>query len=499
MSHGRRAGVLLPVFSLPGNWGIGCLSTSAERFVEQLAAAGQGLWQILPLGPTGYGDSPYQSFSTFAGNPNFIDLDDLVGQELLTRGELLELHWGADPTRVDYGAVHTARNQALRLAYSRVGRLDDDPDYRGFLTGESDWLDEYALFMTIKCQQGLRAWPQWPDALRHREPQALARVREQCADEFGYQLWLQWLFRRQWRRLRAFTADAGVRVLGDLPIYVALDSADAWANPELFDLDDDLRPREVAGVPPDGFSAAGQLWGNPLYDWPAHKATGFAWWIRRLSHQFELFDSLRLDHFRGLESYYAVPHGDPDARGGLWRPGPGLDFFDRVSAALGPLPMVAEDLGFITDAVRVLRETAALPGMQILQFAFDGRERGDYWPHNFVRETVVYTGTHDNPPLQQWWDTLSAADRERARTYLNNWWTPPEQLHWDFIIEALRSVADTCIVPMPDYLGLGAEGRINTPSTTSGNWSWRMTEDAFSPELVRRMARLTALTERDAT
>ncbi|MGB3953877.1 MAG: 4-alpha-glucanotransferase [Brooklawnia sp.] len=496
MSRGRRAGVLLPVFSLPGDWGIGCLSRDAERFVAQLAEAGQSIWQMLPIGPTGYGDSPYQSFSTFAGNPNFIDLDDLVDQGLLAKGELLELHWGDDPTRVDYGAVSTARDRALRLAHSRLGRLDDEPDYQRFVVDQADWLEGYALFMTIKSGQELREWTQWPDELRHREPQALGRVRDLDAAEFEYQRWLQWQFHRQWQRLRAFMRDAGVQVLGDLPIYVAMDSADAWANPELFDLDDDLRPRELAGVPPDGFSPGGQLWGNPLYDWPAHKATGFAWWIRRLSRQFELFDTLRLDHFRGLESYYAVPYGDPDARDGLWRPGPGLDFFDRISAALGRLPMVAEDLGFLTDAVRVLRETANLPGMQVIQFAFDGREHSDYWPHNFVRDTVVYTGTHDNPPLQQWWVTLSAADRERARTYLNSWWTPPDQVHWDFIIAALTSIADTCIVPMPDYLGLGAEGRINTPSTNSGNWSWRMHADAFTPALVKRMARLAYLTQR---
>lgn len=496
MSAQRRSGVLMPVFSLPGEWGIGCFSRQAERFIEQLAESGQTIWQILPLGPTGFGDSPYQSFSTFAGNPYFIDLDQLVDQGLLTRGELLEFDWGADATRVDYGALHASRDRALRLAHSRDAGFSGEADYRTFAAPAANWLNEFALFMSIKRAQGEQAWTQWPEPLRRRDPQALDRFRDQYADELAYQHWVQWQFDRQWHRLHAVATDAGVQVLGDLPIYVAMDSADAWAHPELFDLDDDLLPREVSGVPPDGFSAAGQLWGNPLYDWQVHKRQHFAWWIERLRHQFALVDVLRLDHFRGLESYYAIRYGAPDASLGRWLPGPGRDFLDTVSAELAGLPLIAEDLGYLTDAVRTLRASAHLPGMQIIQFAFDSREGAEYWPHNFVRDTVVYTGTHDNPTLQQWFATLSPADQLRAHTYLNNWWTPPDQLHWDFIVEALRSVADTCIVPMPDYLGLGAEGRINTPSTSQGNWTWRMTTDAFTPDLVSRIASLTSLVER---
>lgn len=486
----------MPVFSLPGDWGIGCFSRHAERFIEQLAEAGQTIWQILPLGPTGFGDSPYQSFSTFAGNPYFIDLDLLFDQGLLTRAELLELDWGADATRVNYGKLHESREHALRLAHSRAVQSADEPDYRRFVAAASDWLDEYALFMTIKQDQGQRAWTQWPAALRRRDPAALEQVRDRCADELAFHQWVQWQFSEQWQRLHTTATNAGIQVLGDLPIYVAMDSADTWSHPELFDLDDDMVPREVAGVPPDGFSPTGQLWGNPLYDWPVHKATHFAWWISRLRHQFDLVDILRLDHFRGLESYYAVRYGAPDASHGRWLPGPGLDFFTQVEAGLAGLPLVAEDLGYLTDAVRTLRRSAGLPGMQVIQFAFDSRERSEYWPHNFERDSVVYTGTHDNPTLQQWLAGLPPADLECAHSYLNNWWTPPDQLHWDFIVEALRSVADTCIIPMPDYLGLGAEGRINTPSTSQGNWSWRMTTDAFTPDLITRIARLTRLMER---
>lgn len=490
----RRAGVLLPVFSLPGPWGIGSFSTHARRFVGQLAEAGQSIWQILPMGPTGYGDSPYQSFSTFAGNPYFIDLDQLIEAGLLGREELLALDWGADETRIDYGVLHDSRNTALRLAHSRSDA--SDPDYQVFLAGASEHLDDYALFMTIKRAQGGVAWPSWPATLRHREPAALAAIREEHASEYDFHRWTQWQFTRQWRELHDYANDLGVQIVGDLPIYVAMDSADTWANPELFDLDADLVPHEVAGVPPDGFSATGQLWGNPLYYWAHHRETGYAWWIARLRHQLEAVDMLRLDHFRGLESYYAVPHGDADASRGVWRPGPGAEFFDAVQAALGELPMIAEDLGYLTDAVRQLRADAELPGMQIIQFAFDSREPADYWPHNFIADTVVYTGTHDNPTLVEWFPTLSEADKQRCHEYLNNHWTPPAELHWDFITLALRSVAATCIVPMADYLGLGAEGRINTPATAHGNWRWRMGAEAFTMELGQRMARLGELVER---
>lgn len=489
----RRAGVLLPVFSLPGEWGIGCFSAHARRFVSELAEAGQTIWQILPMGPTGFGDSPYQSFSTFAGNPYFIDLDQLIADGLLSRDELLGLDWGTDASQIDYGALYASRNKALRLAHSRAGA---DDDFARFVAEADAGLDEYALFMTIKGRQNGAAWTSWPDELRHRDAAALDRVRDADASELDFHRWTQWQFTRQWAALHDFASDAGVHILGDLPIYVAMNSADTWARPELFDLDEDLVPREVAGVPPDGFSATGQLWGNPLYDWAHHRATGYAWWISRLAHQLSAVDCLRLDHFRGLESYYAVPHGDADASRGVWRPGPGADFFAHVQSALGELPMVAEDLGYLTDAVRLLREAAAMPGMQIVQFAFDSREPAEYWPHNFVRETVVYTGTHDNPTLIEWYPTLSERDQRRTRDYLNNHWTPEAELHWDFISEALRSVADTCIVPMADYLGLGAEGRINTPATSHGNWRWRMAPDALTPELIARMRRLSDLVER---
>jgi 4-alpha-glucanotransferase len=488
--------VLLPVFSLPGPWGIGSFSQHARRFVEHLARAGQSIWQILPLGPTGFADSPYQSFSTFAGNPYFIDLADLVDQGLLGTAELDELDWGDDPTRVDYGKLFQARPEVLRRAHARASGYTADAGYQRFTAGAAGWLDAYALFMTIKQTQGGAPWTQWPTDLAQRQPDALDRIADQYADQLDYHRWVQWVFATQWADLHRFATRAGVQILGDTPIYVAMDSADTWANPELFELDEQLVPSQVAGVPPDGFSAGGQLWGNPLYDWEVHRSSGFAWWIERLRYQLEALDILRIDHFRGLESYWAVPYGATDASGGNWRPGPGIDFFTAIANALDALPLVAEDLGYLTDAVRELREAAGLPGMQIIQFAFDSRERGNYWPHNYARETVVYTGTHDNPTLQQWFASLSAADQQRSREYLHNWWTPPELLHWDFITLAMRTVGDTVVVPMADYLGLGAEGRINTPSVACGNWRWRMGAEDFDDALVDRIARLTTLAER---
>lgn len=496
MTMGRQAGVLMPVFSLPGPWGIGSLSAHAERFIHDLAAAGQSLWQILPTGPTGYGDSPYQSFSTFAGNPYFIDLDDLVAQGLLSAADLAALNWGTSPDRIDYGAIYHSRNQALRWAFEHSTGFETDPDFQSFAAGAAHWLDDYASYMTIKASQDHHPWTQWPTGLRHRDPQALGAVAERYPAEMAYHRWTQWVFATHWARIRRCAHQAGVRIIGDIPIYVALDSADAWAHTELFDLDQELTPRQVAGVPPDGFSPTGQLWGNPLYDWPRHAADGYAWWASRLRHQMGLVDIVRLDHFRGLESYFAIPQGESDAHNGVWRPGPGLDFFQAIREQLGEVPMIAEDLGYLTQDVTDLRDRAGLPGMQLLQFAFDSRESSDYWPHNFSRDTVVYTGTHDNDTLLGWFDSLSAADQERAHRYLHNWWTPRDELVWDFITAAQRSVARTCIIPMADYLGLGSQARINTPSRSGGCWRWRMSEQAFTKELIARMAALTTLVER---
>lgn len=492
----RRSGILMPISSLPGPWGIGCFSRHAEDFIDTLARAGQSIWQVLPFGPTGYGDSPYSSFSTFAGNHYFIDLDRLEAKGLLKASELKEYTWGEDEERVDYGALYTSRNAALRTAFRRSHDVTTHPDFVAFEEKNSAWLEDFALFMTAKGVHNQAPWTTWPEGLRHRDPRALDELRNTHSEEITYQKWLQWVFDTQWRYLHERAARQGIRILGDIPIYVAQDSADAWSHPELFELDENLHPQRVAGVPPDGFSKTGQVWGNPLYDWKRHRESGYSWWIDRMRRQLDLVDVLRLDHFRGLESYFAVPAGQDTSSNGVWEKGPGMELFDALHTALGPVPLVLEDLGYLTQEVIDLREASGYPGMQILQFAFDSREPADYQPHRFPRDTVVYTGTHDNNTLIGWYDTLREEDRALSRIYLNNAHTPTEEIPWDFITRAMTSVARTCIVPMPDYLCLDASARINTPAFPQGNWQWRMKEGAFTDKLAERIHLLTLASER---
>lgn len=486
----------MPVSSLPGPWGIGCFSAHADDFIDALARAGQSIWQILPLGPTGYGDSPYSSFSTFAGNHYFIDLDRLVDDGLLNSEDLRGLEWGEDAGRVDYGALYASRNIALRMAFLHAGDVSRDEGFLAFEERNAQWLDDFALFMAAKGLNSQAPWTTWPEGLRRRDPSALDALRNDNPDEIAYWKWLQWIFDAQWRRLHERAGAAGISILGDIPIYVAADSADAWSHPELFELDEELAPRRIAGVPPDGFSETGQVWGNPLYDWERHRASGYSWWIERMRRQLELVDIVRLDHFRGLESYFAVPAGEDTARNGVWEKGPGMELFSALRAALGPLPLVLEDLGYLTREVIDLREASGYPGMQILQFAFDSREPADYQLHRFPRDTVVYTGTHDNNTLIGWYETLCEADREKSIVYLNNRRTPPGEVPWDFITRAMTSVANTCIVPMSDYLCLDGSARINTPAVPEGNWQWRMSEGAFDEGLVERIRALTLVSER---
>lgn len=490
----RRAGVLAPIFSLPGSRGIGTFSAAAHEFVDRLAEAGQSIWQILPLGPTGYGDSPYSSFSTHAGNPYFIDLDRFVDLGVLSEAELDELDWGQDPGRVDYGALYRSSDRALRLAHSRMDTWREDERFREFLATRA-WLDDYALYMVLKGVNEQRPWTQWPQDLRTRQPEALATARDQYHREVDFEYFKQWVFSVQWDRLHDHAREVGIEIMGDLPIYVQLDSPEVWANTDLFELDAELRPINIAGVPPDGFSATGQLWGNPLYDWEAHRRTGYAWWARRLASQLRRYDILRIDHFRGLQAYWSVPADAPDASGGVWRPGPGMDFFRGVQAHLGEFPVVLEDLGYLTQEVHALREEVGAPGMQLIQFAFDSREPSTQLPHAFRHNGVAYTGTHDNDTIVGWWDALTPADQHRARVYSAGHWTSAEELAWTFITLAMASVADTCVIPLGDYLALGSEGRINTPATSTGNWQWRMT-DQPSRELIARIKELTELTER---
>ncbi len=480
----RAAGVLMHLTSLPSPYGIGTMGAAARDFVEFLAAAGQRYWQILPVCPTSYGDSPYQSFSTFAGNPYLIDLDLLAADGLLEPAEYRTIDWESAPDRVNYGALYQKRWAVLRKACARL--LAAPPAaYGDFCRENAFWLPDYALFMALKDAHGGRPWTDWEPPLRRRDPDALAQARQTYAADLDFWQAVQYLFFAQWHALKAYANDRGIRIIGDLPIYVAADSVDVWSTPEAFQLDENLCPTEVAGCPPDGFSATGQLWGNPLYDWDAMARQEYAWWVRRIRVLCNTYDVLRIDHFRGFAGYYAIPYGSSDACGGRWRPGPGIALFRAVEKALGRPSILAEDLGFLTDDVRTLLRESGFPGMKVLEFGFDSRDGGDYLPHTYPRHCVVYTGTHDNEPVNGWFDTAPAADTARAVEYLRL--TREEGYHWGMMRSAWGSVADLAIVQAQDLLGLGHEARMNTPSTLGGNWSWRALPGAFSPDLAAKI------------
>ncbi len=488
----RASGVLLPISSLPSEYGIGTFSKEAYRFVEKLQEAGQTYWQILPLGPTGYGDSPYQSFSTYAGNPYYIDLEALIGEGLLTREECEACDFGDNANYIDYEKIYFARFDILRKAYER-SNIRENQDFIQFKEENSFWLGDYALYMAVKNKFDGRAWTEWDMDIRMREPKAMRAYKEELADEITFYEFQQYIFKKQWMNLKNYANERGIKIIGDIPIYVAFDGADAWANPKLFQFDENCQPVAVAGCPPDAFSATGQLWGNPLYDWEYHKKTGYKWWVQRVSYCFQLYDVVRIDHFRGFDEYYSIPFGEETAVNGKWMPGPGYDLFKKLNSKLGDMDIIAEDLGFLTDTVLELLEKCGYPGMKILQFAFDSREDSDYLPHNYPKNCIVYTGTHDNDTVRGWYNVIPDADKEFAAEYMNNHGANKEQIHWDFIRLAMASVADTCIIPLQDYLGLGSEARINIPSTLGCNWKWRMNKDDITDEIVGKIKQLTKL------
>ena len=481
----------MPISSLPSPHGIGTLGAEARKFVDFLADAGQSWWQILPVGPTSYGDSPYQSFSAYAGNPYLIDLDLLCEDGLLTPAEVNAVSWGTDPARVDYSAIYNGRFPLLHLAMERGWERDADK-VKAFSEENDAWLPDYALFMALKRHFGMSAWTEWPDAdIRLRRPEAVARYREKLADDIRLFTYIQYLFFRQWEALRSYAHEKGIGIIGDLPIYVAMDSADVWADPRAFQLDERNVPAEVAGVPPDYFTADGQLWGNPLYDWDAMKADGYTWWIRRIAGASRLYDILRIDHFRGLESYWAVPYGETTAKVGRWVKGPGMDLMNVLTEKFPNIQFIAEDLGYLTPEVRQLLEDSGLPGMKVLQFAFDSREAANYLPHTYPRHCVCYAGTHDNSTLMGWKDEAAPADIAMAREYLGL--HDEEGFNWGVLRGGQSSVADLFIAQMQDYLGLGSEARMNTPGILGGNWQWRMLPGQITDELTARIARMTSL------
>lgn len=488
----RRNGMLLPIASLPSPYGIGGFSKEAYEFIDLLEETGQKLWQILPLGPTSYGDSPYQSFSTFAGNPYFIDLDTLVEKGWLTKEACEASDYGDNESYIDYGRIYNSRFVLLKQAFLNSDVLSDEK-FAEFCKANQHWLPDYALYMALKNQNDGKSWIEWEEEIRLRKPEAVEYYKKELEEECNFYEFLQYEFHEQWTKVKEYAHEKGIQIVGDVPIYVAFDSADTWANPELFQLDEKNLPLGVAGCPPDAFSATGQLWGNPLYNWAYHKKTGYDWWLKRIAYCFDLYDIVRIDHFRGFDEYYSIPYGDETAVNGHWEKGPGMDLFNTVKEKLGELDIIAEDLGFLTESVFQLLKDSGYPGMKVLQFAFDPSEDSDYLTYKYQRNCVVYTGTHDNDTTAGWFEKLSDEDREVALRYMNSFYTPKEEQHWDLIALAMRSTADTCIIPVQDFLGLGSEARINMPSTLGDNWKWRMTKGAFSEELKEKIRRMTKL------
>lgn len=489
----RASGVLLPISSLPSAYGIGCFSKEAYDFVDRLKKAGQSYWQILPLGPTGYGDSPYQSFSTFAGNPYFIDPEDLIERGYITKQKCGSYDFGDNAEYVDYAKVYENRFLLLREAWKN-SKIAKEPAFRIFVKDNAYWLDDYALYMAVKVSFGNVCWVEWDEEIKTRRPEALEKYRRKFAEEIEFYQFQQYMFRVQWEKLKSYANRKGVRIIGDIPIYVAFDSSDAWANPELFQFDEDCNPTAVAGCPPDAFAATGQLWGNPLYRWDYHKKTGFEWWMKRLEACFKMYDVVRIDHFRAFDAYYSIPAGMTTAEIGEWEPGPGDSLFETMKKRLGEREVIAEDLGFLTPSVLELVKRTGYPGMKVLQFAFDSREDSDYLPHNYGRNSVAYTGTHDNDTTLGWYyGQLAEADREFCDRYLNLGKCSREEIKWEFIRAVLSCVADLAVIPMQDYLGLGSEARINIPSTLGGNWTWRMKKGAFTKELALEIREMSEL------
>lgn len=483
----RASGILLPVASLPSKYGIGGFSKQAYKFVDQLKLAGQKYWQILPLGPTSFGDSPYQSFSAYAGNPYFIDLETLVENGYLNQNEC-DIHNGK---YINYGKLYKERFKVLKKAFERFNT--EEIPFQKFLLEHKSWLPDYALYMAIKNDYHGVSWNLWEEDIKVRKPEALAYYKEKCKDEIKFYEFQQYMFYKQWGRLKKYANEQGIKIIGDIPIYVAFDSADSWTMPELFQFDDNRMPTAVAGCPPDAFSKTGQLWGNPLYQWKYHKLTDYEWWVRRISHCFQLYDMVRVDHFRGFDEYYSIPYGNRTAEYGTWEKGPGNVIFETLKRQLGNVNIIAEDLGYLTESVIRMVKKTGFPGMKILQFAFDSREESDYLPHNYEKNCVVYTGTHDNDTILGWYQVIPEADRQLAEDYLNLHGKTQNEIPLEFIRLAMASVAELCIIPLQDYLALGSDARINIPSTVGSNWRWRLREGEFTKELCEKIRKITKI------
>lgn len=488
----RSNGVLMHISSLPGNTGIGTLGKPAYDFVDFLKKSSQTYWQILPICPTSYGDSPYQSFSTFAGNPYFIDFELLVGQGFLQKKDYENISWGSDETQVDYGLLYEQRHKLFSIIQKNFEK-NTPADFESFCKENAFWLDNYSLFMAIKDAHNGVSFLEWEKEIINREEQSLKKWTEKCSDRINYYKILQYLFFAQWNNLKKYANDNGIKIIGDIPIYVAADSADVWSNPEQFMLDENHVPIEVAGCPPDGFSADGQLWGNPVYNWDYMKKDNYSWWKKRLEMSLKNFDVLRIDHFRGFDSYYCIPFGDTTAKNGVWKKGPGTALFEEIKKCYGELPIIAEDLGFLTDSVRQMLKDVGYPGMKVLQFAFDSRENSDYLPHSYSKNSVVYTGTHDNDTVIGWTSSAPAEDYSNAKKYLR---TNDKNFPTEMMLAAIESVSNTCILCMQDLIGLDGSARMNTPSTVGNNWKWRATQNQITENISEFLSYYTKLYNR---
>lgn len=486
----RSSGILMHIASLPSPYGIGTFGKEAYEFVDFLVGAGQSYWQILPIGPTGAGDSPYQSFSTFAGNPYFIDLDLLKEEGILTKEEYENADFGNDPEKVDYEKMFNNKMPILRIAFQNSkGKYKDE--LKNFRFENKAWLEDYALYMAVKSEFDLKSWQEWDTDIKLRKKTALEHYKEELKNEIDYWVFLQYIFFKQWAALKNYANINGIKIIGDIPIYVAEDSADTWANSEVFMLDEEKRPIVVSGCPPDAFSATGQLWGNPIYNWSHLEKTHYKWWIERIKGNINLYDVTRIDHFRGFESFWQIPYGEPTAVNGKWVKGPGIKLFNAVKEVLGEVDIIAEDLGYLTQEVIDFRDASGYPGMKVLEFAFDTREESDYLPHNYEKNCIVYTGTHDNDTVMGWFENTQKSDTDFAKRYLKL--NKKEGYNWGFIRGALSSVGNLAIAQMQDYLGLGSEARMNIPSTLGGNWLWRVKREYLSHKLAKKINKITKL------
>ena len=487
----RGAGVLMHISSLPGDFGIGTFGEEAYKFVDFLKESGFLYWQILPLGHTGYGDSPYQCFTAFAGNPYFIDFNELKKDGLLEERDYINKNYGQNKERVDYGAIYMAKYEVLKKAYANYNKKKDAyEDVEEFKEENKEWLEDYSLYMALKAKFNYKNWIDWDEDIKFRKKEALEKYKDEVEDEVEYWSFIQYLFFKQWKKLKTYANDSGIKIIGDIPIYVSADSVETWSSPENFKLDPKtLEPKVVAGCPPDAFSATGQLWGNTIYDWDYMNKNDYKWWVNRVKQNLKLYDVLRIDHFRGFESFWEIPYGEETAINGKWAKGPAMELFKSIEDKLGDVDIIAEDLGFLTEDVIKFVKESGYPGMKVLEFAFDGSSENPYLPHNYDKKCVAYTGTHDNDTCMGWFnETAGEHEVKNAKLYLGL--NKEEGYNFGIIRGVWASIADTAIAQMQDFLGIGNEGRMNLPSSMGGNWSWRMNKGSITKELTEKIASL---------